>query len=573
MKHIKTALIGFGYRGKQLLRLLRTIESYKIVGIADINGCGDSESPGASFYQGEEAYKMMLDEQQPNLVFITTPWHLHITHATECILRNCHVALEIKGGLCQDEYAPLQEIAQQKGVKVFPLENTLFMREILAVKRMVDEGALGEIIYMRGGYRHDLRKLLLDDNGVLGGRKGTESVWRSRFYSHHNADIYPTHGLGPLCMILGIGKTDHLAWLTSFATKAVGLRQHMSEDDTTPITLGDIISTQIETQGGTLISLTHDTTLPRPRSLDFEVQGSLGIWDGVNRRIYLEEKGELYSMPFNMYTFNKMWGVVTPEEAAAKIEEQKKEITGEPKNLEEQAISLVGRDIYEKLVKGYTEKQWGRDCKELPAFIIKRLPVRLTFDNNYFNALYQGIPIGGYTKMVENLLDGIEVRLNTDYLEHKAELDSLADKVVYTGPIDAYFGFKLGTLEYRSVRFENETLDIPNFQGNAAVNYTDRETPWTRIIEHKWFEFGKDEDGNDLPKTIISREYSSEWKAGDEPYYPVNDEKNGQLYAKYKELADKETGVIFGGRLGEYKYYDMDTTIASVLDMCDKELG
>ena len=284
-------------------------------------------------------------------------------------------------------------------------------------------------------------------------------------------------------------------------------------------------------------------------------------------------KGELYSMPFNMYTFNKMWGVVTPEEAAAKIDEQKKEITAEPKNLEEQAISLVGRDIYEKLVKGYTEKQWGRDCKELPAFIIKRLPVRLTFDNNYFNALYQGIPIGGYTKMVENLLDGIEVRLNTDYLEHKAELDALADKVVYTGPIDAYFGFKLGTLEYRSVRFENETLDIPNFQGNAAVNYTDRETPWTRIIEHKWFEFGKDEDGNDLPKTIISREYSSEWKAGDEPYYPVNDEKNGQLYAKYKELADKETGVIFGGRLGEYKYYDMDTTIASVLDMCEKELG
>ena len=284
-------------------------------------------------------------------------------------------------------------------------------------------------------------------------------------------------------------------------------------------------------------------------------------------------KGELYSMPFNMYTFNKMWGVVTPEEAAAKIEEQKKEITGEPKNLEEQAISLVGRDIYEKLVKGYTEKQWGRDCRELPAFIIKRLPVRLTFDNNYFNALYQGIPIGGYTKMVENLLDGIEVRLNTDYLEHKAELDALADKVVYTGPIDAYFGFKLGTLEYRSVRFENETLDIPNFQGNAAVNYTDRETPWTRIIEHKWFEFGKDEDGNDLPKTIISREYSSEWKAGDEPYYPVNDEKNGKLYAKYKELADKENGVIFGGRLGEYKYYDMDTTIASVLDMCEKELG
>ena len=282
-------MIGFGYRGKQLLRLLRTIEGFEIVGIADINGCGDSESPGASFYQGEEAYKMMLDEQQPDLVFITTPWHLHIPHATECMQRNCHVALEIKGGLCQDEYAPLQEIARQKGVKVFPLENTLFMREILAVKRMVDEGAMGEIVYMRGGYRHDLRNLLLDDNGVLGGRKGTESVWRSRFYSHHNADIYPTHGLGPLCMILGIGKTDRLAWLTSFASKAVGLRRRMAEEDATPITLGDIISTQIETQGGTLISLTHDTTLPRPRSLDFEVQGSLGIWDGVSRRIYLEK--------------------------------------------------------------------------------------------------------------------------------------------------------------------------------------------------------------------------------------------------------------------------------------------
>lgn len=283
-------------------------------------------------------------------------------------------------------------------------------------------------------------------------------------------------------------------------------------------------------------------------------------------------KGELYSMPFNMYTFNKMWGVVTPEEAAAKIEDQKREITGEPKNLEEQAISLVGRDIYEKLVKGYTEKQWGRDCKELPAFIIKRLPVRLTFDNNYFNALYQGIPIGGYTKMIEKILDGIEVRLNTDYLENKEELDSLAEKIVYTGSIDAYFGYELGTLEYRSVRFGNETLDIPNFQGNAAVNYTDRETPWTRIIEHKWFEFGKDENGNDIPKTIISREYSSEWKAGDEPYYPVNDEKNSKLYAKYKQLADKEENVIFGGRLGEYKYYDMDATIASVIEMCEKEL-
>ncbi|MBQ7637197.1 MAG: UDP-galactopyranose mutase [Lachnospiraceae bacterium] len=272
-------------------------------------------------------------------------------------------------------------------------------------------------------------------------------------------------------------------------------------------------------------------------------------------------KGELYSLPFNMYTFNKMWGVVTPDEAAAKIAEQRKVIKGEPKNLEEQAISLVGRDIYEKLIKGYTEKQWGRDCKDLPAFIIKRLPVRLTFDNNYFNALYQGIPIGGYTKMIENMLEGIEVRLNTDYLKNREELSTLAETVVYTGPIDAYFNYSLGTLEYRSVRFENETLDKPNFQGNAAVNYTDRETPWTRIIEHKWFEFGKDEQGNDLPKTVISREYSSEWKPGDEPYYPVNDEKNGALYEEYKKLAENEKKVIFGGRLGEYKYYDMDKTV------------
>jgi len=284
--------------------------------------------------------------------------------------------------------------------------------------------------------------------------------------------------------------------------------------------------------------------------------------------------GELYSLPFNMYTFNKMWGVVTPEEAAAKIEEQKKEagIT-EPKNLEEQAISLVGRDIFEKLIKGYTEKQWGRDCKDLPAFIIKRLPVRLTFDNNYFNALYQGIPVGGYTQMVANMLDGVEIRLGEDYLEKKAEYDVLADKVIYTGPIDAYFGYSMGYLEYRSVRFETELLDKPNFQGNAAVNYTDRETPWTRIIEHKWFEFGKDADGNDLPKTVISREYSSEWKPGDEAYYPVNDEKNGALYAKYKELAQAEDHVVFGGRLGEYKYYDMDAVIASALDMCEKELA
>ena len=282
-------------------------------------------------------------------------------------------------------------------------------------------------------------------------------------------------------------------------------------------------------------------------------------------------KGKLYSLPFNMYTFNQMWGVVTPEEASAEIERQRRKITGEPKNLEEQAISLVGRDIYEKLIKGYTEKQWGRDCRELPAFIIRRLPVRLTFDNNYFNALYQGIPVGGYTKMVANLLEGIEVRLNTDYLEHKDELDALAQKVVYTGAIDAYFGYQLGHLEYRSVRFETELLDQPNFQGNAAVNYTDRETPWTRIIEHKWFEFGRDDEGRELPKTIISREYSSEWKPGDEPYYPVNDEKNGELYARYKERAQGEKKVIFGGRLGEYKYYDMDAVIGAALERAEKE--
>ena len=299
------------------------------------------------------------------------------------------------------------------------------------------------------------------------------------------------------------------------------------------------------------------------------------VWDYVNRFATFNRftnspvanyYGELYSLPFNMYTFNKMWGVVTPEEAAAKIEEQKREagIT-EPKNLEEQAISLVGTDIYEKLIKGYTEKQWGRPCTELPAFIIKRLPVRLTFDNNYFNALYQGIPIGGYTKMASNMLDGIEVQLNQDYFVDRKKWNAMADKVVYTGAIDAYFEYRLGTLEYRSVRFETEVLDKPNFQGNAAVNYTDRETPWTRIIEHKWFEFGKDENGNDLPKTVISREYSSEWKPGDEPYYPVNDEKNGKLYQEYKKLGDSEKKVIFGGRLGEYKYYDMDAVIAAAL--------
>lgn len=305
-----------------------------------------------------------------------------------------------------------------------------------------------------------------------------------------------------------------------------------------------------------------------------------GVWDYVNQFARFNRftnspvanyHGEIYSLPFNMYTFNKMWGVVTPQEAAAKIEEQRKAAgISEPKNLEEQAISLVGTDIYEKLIKGYTEKQWGRPCTELPAFIIKRLPVRLTFDNNYFNALYQGIPVGGYTKMVAHMLDGIEVQLHVDYLEQKSELDRLADHIIYTGPIDAYFRYDLGPLEYRSVRFETEVLDMPNFQGNAAVNYTDRETPWTRIIEHKWFEFGKDEEGHDLPKTVISREFSSEWKVGDEPYYPVNDEKNGELYKKYRALADKEPKVIFGGRLGEYKYYDMDAVIASALRLANR---
>ena len=300
------------------------------------------------------------------------------------------------------------------------------------------------------------------------------------------------------------------------------------------------------------------------------------VWDYINQFAQFNRftnapvanyKGEIYSLPFNMYTFNKMWGVVTPQEAEAKIEEQRKAagIT-EPKNLEEQAISLVGTDIYEKLIKGYTMKQWGRDCKDLPAFIIKRLPVRLTYDNNYFNALYQGIPMGGYTKMVENILEGVEVRLNVDYLEHREELDALAKKVIYTGPIDAYFDYQLGALEYRSVRFETEVLDMPNFQGNAAVNYTDAESPYTRIIEHKWFEFGTQ------PKTVISKEYSSEWKLGDEPYYPVNDEKNSKLYQQYRDLAEKEQKVLFGGRLGEYRYYDMDAVIDSALRFCEKNL-
>ncbi len=307
------------------------------------------------------------------------------------------------------------------------------------------------------------------------------------------------------------------------------------------------------------------------------------VWNYVNRFAVFNRftnspianyRGEIYSLPFNMYTFNKMWGAVTPEEAAKIIERQKKEANiVDPQNLEEQAISLVGTDIYRKLIKGYTEKQWGRDCKDLPAFIIKRLPVRFTYDNNYFNALFQGIPVGGYTKLIERLLSGIEVKLNADYLADKERWDGMAEKVVYTGAIDAFFGYRLGHLEYRSVRFETETLNVPNFQGNAAVNYTDKETPWTRIIEHKWFEFGKDENGIDLPKTVISKEFSSEWKPGDEPYYPINDDKNNALYLKYKELADNEKNVYFGGRLGEYKYYDMDKTVASALNFAEKTIS
>ena len=301
------------------------------------------------------------------------------------------------------------------------------------------------------------------------------------------------------------------------------------------------------------------------------------VWDYVNSFAEFNRytnspvanyKGEIYNLPFNMNTFNKMWGVITPMQAKEKIEQQKKEagITS-PKNLEEQAISLVGTDIYEKLINGYTQKQWGRPCKELPSFIIKRLPVRFTYDNNYFNALYQGIPNGGYTKMVANMFGDTEIRLNTDYFENKAELDAMADKVIYTGPIDAYFDYKYGELEYRSVRFETETLDTDNFQGNAVVNYTDSETPYTRIIEHKHFEFGAQE------KTVISREYSAEWKKGDEPYYPINDDKNSVLYEKYKILTEKEPKVIFGGRLGEYKYYDMDKVIEAALSVSEKEFN
>lgn len=278
-------------------------------------------------------------------------------------------------------------------------------------------------------------------------------------------------------------------------------------------------------------------------------------------------KGEMYNMPFNMNTFSKMWNISTPAEAKKIIEEQKKEITGEPKNLEEQAISLVGREIYEKLVKGYTEKQWGRGCTALPAFIIKRLPVRYTYDNNYFNDLYQGIPIGGYNVIIDRLFEGCDIETGVDYLEKKEYYDGLGEKIVYTGTIDAYYKYQFGKLEYRSLRFESEVLDEENHQGVAVVNYTDRETPYTRIIEHKHFEFGTQ------PKTVITREYPVTWQEGMEPYYPVNDEKNQALYQKYAKLAEKEEHVIFGGRLGEYKYYDMDKVIASAMACAKEELN
>ena len=278
-------------------------------------------------------------------------------------------------------------------------------------------------------------------------------------------------------------------------------------------------------------------------------------------------KGEIYNMPFNMNTFSKLWGVVTPDEAREKIEAQRGVVTGEPKNLEEQAIRLVGTDIYAKLIKGYTEKQWGRPCTELPAFIIKRLPVRYTYDNNYFNDPYQGIPVNGYNEIIDKLLDGIEVRTDVDYLANRAAYDALAEKVVYNGTIDSYFDYKCGELEYRSLRFETEVLDTPNYQGVAVVNYTDRETPYTRIIEHKHFAFGQQE------KTVITREYPAVWQQGMEAYYPVNNEKNSALYQQYKALADAEPNVIFGGRLAEYKYYDMDKVIEAALSAVEKEFA
>lgn len=301
------------------------------------------------------------------------------------------------------------------------------------------------------------------------------------------------------------------------------------------------------------------------------------VWDYVNQfctfNNYINSpianyKGEIYNLPFNMNTFNRLWGVVTPQEAKEKIENQVKEsnIT-EPKNLEEQAISLVGKDIYEKLIKGYTEKQWGRQCTELPAFIIKRLPVRYTYDNNYFNDKYQGIPEGGYNVIFDKLLEGIDVELDTDFFEKKEELLQKADKIVFTGMIDQYFDYRYGVLEYRSLRFEHETLDEENHQGNAVVNYNEREVPYTRIIEHKHFEFGKQ------PKTVITREYPAEWKQGDEPYYPVNNEKNAEIFKKYQELAEKEKNVIFGGRLANYKYYDMHHVFEVALEAVEKEFG
>lgn len=297
----------------------------------------------------------------------------------------------------------------------------------------------------------------------------------------------------------------------------------------------------------------------------------LEVWDYVNRfaefNNYINSpvavyKDELYNLPFNMNTFSKMWSIRTPREAKDIIEKQIEDLAiKEPANLEEQALSLVGRDVYEKLIKGYTEKQWGRDCKELPAFIIRRLPLRFTYDNNYFDDRYQGIPIGGYTAIIRKLLEGIEVRTGVDFLDEREEYESLAEKIIYTGMIDEYYGYRMGALEYRSVRFETEVLDCDNYQGNAVVNYTDKEVPYTRIIEHKHFEFGRQE------KTVISKEFSSEWTVGDEPYYPVNDRKNSELYAKYQELAACEGNVIFGGRLGAYKYYDMDKVIRAALDL------
>lgn len=284
--------------------------------------------------------------------------------------------------------------------------------------------------------------------------------------------------------------------------------------------------------------------------------------------------GEIYNMPFNMNTFSKMWGVFTPEEARAKIDEQiAQENIEAPSNLEEQALSLVGHDIFEKLVKGYTEKQWGRDCKDLPASIIKRLPCRFTYDNNYFNDRYQGIPMGGYTKMVERMLEGIEVRTGVEYRNLIAEQPDIADRTIYCGPIDAFYDFKLGTLEYRSLRFESEILDEENHQGVAVVNYTDRETPYTRIIEHKHFEFCRDDNGNPQPKTVITREYPADWKPGDEPYYPINDARNEKLYNEYRELAEREGSVVFAGRLGGYRYYDMDKAIAAAFELVKDELG